>query len=92
MCLCLPKFTRKNIPHSVTKKSLKSSHKMQTTQMYTNRRMDKQVAEYLYNGNSTRQEKHTHHYYTQQRGQSLETLLREKDQTQKNTHCGIPFI
>lgn len=82
----------KNIPHSVIKKSLKSSHKMQTTQTYTNRKMDKQVGEYLYNGNSTRQEKHTHHYYTQQCGQSLEKLLREKDQTQKDTHCIISFI
>ena len=52
MCLCLPKFMHKNIPHSVIKKSLKSSHKMQTTQMHTNGRMNKQVAEYLYNGNS----------------------------------------
>ena len=82
----------KNIPHSVIKKSLKSSHKMQTTQMHTNGRMNKQVAEYLYNGNSTWQEKHTHRYYTQQCGQSLEKWFREKDQTQKNTHCVIPFI
>lgn len=82
----------KNIPQSVIKKSLKSSHKMQTTQMYTNRRMAKQVAEYLYNGNSARQEKHTHLYYTQQCGQSLEKLLRGKDQTQKDTHCIISFI
>ena len=81
----------REVLHKIASSFIHNIPKPETTQMFTNRRMDKQIGAYPYNGKLLISERKKHLMLATTWMNLTDIMLSKGRQTPKRAYCLIPF-